>query len=617
MSSSPFEQAGQRPSATSYELLAYRHRLLALAYAPLLEANKARSTTYYVDSAAGSDANAGTSTGAPVQTLSKVHDLIQASSGDVRVRFKYGSEFVGSGANYEWSTNDHSHRAAVYCRKDNITLDCYGDPRDGKVVFRISAGLGSSWTDATGGAYYASGWTSTVDMVYETDGSTATFTRQTSLANCQANARSMYYDAGNDRVYVNYNDADSPPSDLYAIEANYVTCLRIRGDDIICDMDGADFYGFGLHNSDQNSHDYAVGALVESGDLITVANVNAYYGSAHLVATWHQSAGEDGCICWLNIAGAHGYAGRVINVYQPSGGMSAVLHNVRSEDTIAQAADGHTASGTLGDIWADSCYGGVRIADIDATKSTVFGCHQGSHDTPVTGNSIRMPNSGDCINSTFWCQTTGEGTTLSSSAKFYNCHLDFISTFSGDSFVAKGIFSSAVDASSIDIEAYHTTFRLFNPSGGSRRGVGLSYDAVQNTGEDTDGVATRCCWINSGPYNSTYPVHPGIGNSDIEQVNCSYRNCKVTGSRDQAGYDNVTTAAEISNDTIEVHRGQVVFVAGPQQVRSIAPSVEYDIHGQRRRSDTSTDGPVELLPSSSIATSIASRTFALTYSLSG
>lgn len=593
MSNSPFQLAGSRPTATSYSLLGYRQRLLAEAYAPLQESAKARATTYYVDSSAGDDSNDGLSTGAPVQTLSEVHDLIQASSGDVRVRFKYGSEFVGSGKDYNWLS---SHNCAVYANKDNLTFDCYGDPDDGVVVFRISGGLGSSWTDSGDGVtYYASGWTDAVDMVYETDGSTDEFSRETSLVDCQATSRSMYYSVSTDRVYVNYNGADAPPSDLYAVEANNITCLRLEGDDIIVDLDGAEFYGYGLDNADQNSHDYAVGVLVQSGDVVTVANLEAYYGSSHTVATWHESTGTDGHVSWLNLKGGRGYAGRLINAYQPSGGMTTIVANCSVVENI-RVVNGHTASGTLGEIWVDSCQGRFGISDTVEEDTIYFGCTQGTGAEPLS--SLSLTTGSTFINCEFYYRGSGDAFTSGTSSAFLNCIIDFDSTYSSDNFIAKAIFSGAVSAGSVAATFDHCLLRFSNPSGGSKRGVGLCYDSMQNSDADTNAIATRSIWARNGANSSTYPVAPGIGDSDTNQVDCSYHDIRLTTSRNQAGYSNVTTAQELARDPADEYQGQRLYRPTTGMVRSQAPTIGYDILGQRRRSDVSTDGPMELIPSS-------------------
>lgn len=594
MAQSVFTDIGPMPDLKKWALIQFRAKLVKHRLGLLGDAAKARTTTYYVDSAAGSDSNDGLTTGAPFATLGKVHDVLVASSGDVRFRFKNGSTWTGKGKDFVWMAGDGGHNAAVYCNKTGVTFDTYGDGLTVPPKFRISAGLGAIWTANTNSYYADVSAFDRIDMIYETDGTTTPFSRQTSLANCEANERSFFYDSATDRLYVHYDGAAEPPSDLYAIEQNDVSCFRLEGDDNILDMNGANFFGFGYDLDDTNSHDYAVATGVSGTKMITVANVAAYYGSAHLVANWWAGATneEGGFANFINIRGAYGSTllDRVINCYQPSGGGEFFCFNCQSDGYLINSVNGHTGGTNHTFCWADSCGGrgaifGNATEDQAVNYGGIFGSPENRIESANLGNAI--------INCCYFLFNPATGpVNTPSTQQLYNTILDYKHTGTANSFIGTGIYDSSVASASITADYKHCMFRIGNNIGGSRRGAGLSYNALQNNDQPTGATANRCVWIGYDS-NASYPSVPGIGDADARQIDCTYYQMVRSASRNQAGWINVTTGVELDSDPVRIDGDKYTYIPNTDSDKAKAPLLDYDIFGSRRSGSSSTDGPIE------------------------
>lgn len=114
-------------------------KLITILFLCLLPLLIEAQTTYYV-SATGSDANNGTSTSTPWQTIAKVNALTKVA-GD-QILFKRGDTFYGS-----LSINQSGSSFS-----NPITIGAYGTGNDPVITGFQTL---SSWTDNTGGVWYA------------------------------------------------------------------------------------------------------------------------------------------------------------------------------------------------------------------------------------------------------------------------------------------------------------------------------------------------------------------------------------------------------------------------------------------------------------------------------
>lgn len=93
-------------------------------------------TTYYVSSAHGDDANAGTSENAPWKSLTKVNDIASDLGPGDSVLLEYGSEF----------NDQYLHIKDTAGNADApITISAYGDADEGKPVIASNGVKGSQW----------------------------------------------------------------------------------------------------------------------------------------------------------------------------------------------------------------------------------------------------------------------------------------------------------------------------------------------------------------------------------------------------------------------------------------------------------------------------------------
>lgn len=621
-----FEQicGGTRPDPRTWEFVLWKRRLDAYMLNCFTESRKARGTTYYFDSVAGDDTTGDGSIYLPWASLSKMHDVIAASSGNIRCRIKYGSEFIGLGKNYQWMATDGGHNCAVFVGKDDVTIDCYGDPEDGRVIFRIAGSLGDDWTqDGTHTNTYTTSVAAfgTVDWVYETDETVTPFTRQTSAANCNSNERSFYYDSGTTTLYVHYDGAAEPPDDLYSVDRNNISFFRpaTTADDVIIDLGGATLIGSGHEATDTNTHDYAV-SLGPTGTAFQIAgNFTATYGPVHICGTWNPGSGglSGGIAAFVNVRGGRNITNtggaRVINFYQPGGLDDVFAHNVESlypvlaSTTMPFAVNGHCDTGNVkSNALFVNCLGNVNCADVGTagvdSKLVVFGNRVKSTDgTEFNGGTSGLP-SGICLNSVF----PGVSATQSIignvplTGYFANCFFyNKGSGTQGFSAQAQTQYGTTALTTLENNAIFEACLIHWINASNSQRGVGMVRDSL-GTADRPSSVVIKRSVLSSPAVSASFPIAPGVGDSDTNQIDNHYYGISKTTTRNQAGYNNVTTYVDLTTAPIDVPGvGDTViediYTPSEEMIKAGASEIEYDFYSRRRRNDVRTSGPVELM----------------------
>lgn len=171
---------------------------LVLSLALVLLASPAWAT-YYVDPVSGSDSNAGTSTGAPWKTCTKVNSSVSAAGSDVS--FLAGTTFDATtcplGVTIDWTGSASNH----------ITITSYGV--GDRPVFDTRATQSGPWTNSSGSIYYATNSSTGFQIATSDD-----IPLQRKLSTATMTAGTFYLDTANHRMYVWDNDSTDPSDNV-------------------------------------------------------------------------------------------------------------------------------------------------------------------------------------------------------------------------------------------------------------------------------------------------------------------------------------------------------------------------------------------------------------------
>ena len=604
------------PSPTHADFPKWAVGLLSSRLSPLTSPSS-RATTYYVDPS-GSDSNDGLAEGNAFASLTKVHDVLTASSGDVRFLFKRGGVFRDRGKEFVWEAGDGGHDAAIYVTKDNVTFGMYGTGDAPRFICSDDqVATGATWTEsATSGVYYTdvSGFTAgTIDAILEVGNELARiYSREASIAACatptvwkqpalnsdgtpSATAYAFFHDTGNDRLYV-YANGSSPSGTAYdCIRQNHLSCFRVDqgADDVVFawgeDGNEVEGFGFGLDNADTNSHDYFISIGCTGTNACYLQHTRAYYGSAHCIATWNTSAGTPagGIVVMYNVGGGLNQptsGERVVNFYQPGGGQEAYIIGTvdcyRSLDggTIEHVG-GHTAGSDVGLFVAwdvnDPAMNNLPGGDIDARRGFTF---FGSNTTPpVNYNFVRISPAYDID-----IPSSGFATTSNSSGFLINAHLDLDGSASS---LSRGGMVNSSSAASDQATWLHPLISMRGKTGGAGgSGTGLNFDVLSTAGV-TSGVTVK-----GGIFqriSGIRPCVPGIGDNSTQQVDNAYYDIDTSTVNNQAGYASSSNPVDLS--------AAVTFgneVTDADLIGHATKLVDYD-HYFRPRSSSTAAGPIE------------------------
>ena len=203
------------------------------------------ATTYYVDSASGSDSNAGTSEGAPWQTLTKLNLTTNVSGVAIKVKIKAGSIF-------QVATGIKAARPVYVSR--------YGAGNNPILTRCVQtlAGSSGSWVSDTGTTYYCpnSAFSSIAVGIMVTKAYSAVYsdepwaaypwTMAASISECRSTSYSYFYDTGMSRLYVNFGSLTKNSLSLWlsnnASTADYAIELATGSGG--CIVEGIDIVGW-------------------------------------------------------------------------------------------------------------------------------------------------------------------------------------------------------------------------------------------------------------------------------------------------------------------------------------------------------------------------------------
>lgn len=173
--------------------------LMAAAFVLVMSA-PVQAATYYVDSAAGNDANAGTSTSAPWKTIAKVNGRTYAA-GD-SILFKRGSTW-----------REQLRVPSSGAAGSPITFGAYGTGNKPRLYGSVNRSATSDWTNESGSLWYASASVDVGNLIFGADASCGVKCRYKADVNTQGE---FWFDTTNKRVYL--YSSSNPATYYQAIE---------------------------------------------------------------------------------------------------------------------------------------------------------------------------------------------------------------------------------------------------------------------------------------------------------------------------------------------------------------------------------------------------------------
>ncbi len=241
-----------------------------------------RPTTYYF-SQAGSDTTGDGTQGNPWKSIAKANEVLQGSSGDLRLRFRAGEI---------WREPD-----GLVVDRPHVTVDSYsasGDPLSAKkpLFSRFEPPVPShAWVPVGPGTYSVSTSADVAWVKYWNDDETV-FRRMENLDDCLATAGSWHWESG--QLYVhNFTDQDLSASDLrieYVLK-NQGTGIWIKDVPDVRIM-GLHVEGFGAGTpGDESYTGYAIESDVTGSGRTVVSECDTFYSGRHSITKIGQGQG--------------------------------------------------------------------------------------------------------------------------------------------------------------------------------------------------------------------------------------------------------------------------------------------------------------------------------------
>jgi hypothetical protein len=642
--------AGVMPDHHTSAFLEWAERIESVLRAMLAaSASAAYDTTIYWDPELGDDLNSGETENDPVQTEVAVRNIIDGTSGTIRLRLRRGRDYH-SMSGVTWTTD---HYTVILIDGRDCRIDLYGDVENISTYFHaalpmVGGGLSNWVKDGSNPSYYydltghfpsgISTPASTVDRVYyhntteeSGQGSVSTLlTRQTSLANCNATPGSFYWDAGNQWVYVHTATSSNPGDDYWAVPSNILSMFRIENCNGYVDLSGgwlqaydAEGYGFGHALNDTNSHAYFISSGATGSNLVIAANFLTAYGSAHGTASWGSFEINGGSTVFIGARCRrsidHSGGNNFINFYAYSANNEGlaidchVLSPTIINNNWGKTIGGHTSGGTTGIVGAIRCsnLGGTCFASSDA---------QGTGNTPSTFKNFAL----DCVEGSYASPATNMGSAGKTS------YINATVYIGGDPGVTNTGFVN-IGTSNIfsGIHINPIWYIVYNgPSEANGHGITYGSGAQDmilehplvvldnrnvNTGARGLGIHSNCTHAGTNTI-ATQPVSRGLfvrSEDNVEVVCPGWRNGTVAGDadpymidnayygmsnspdilREQAGYNNVTNPVELVSSPISETAG--VYTPVDYSITDSPGLIEYDRNKNRRGVEQTARGPWE------------------------
>lgn len=472
----------------------------------LAECALVHPTTHYF-AQNGNDTTGDGSESNPWKTLSKVSSVIAASSGNIACLLRRGDTW--------------RELTTLAIDRSNVALGAYGTGSKPTITFFTRQYAASGWTATGGGSHYH---TESVEIAWvrEVGDEYTPYSMATSAANCDATARSWWWDSGASRLYVNAGGGRNP--NTLALEAvPHQTADAIFVDDVDgVRVDNIILHGGGIMspaNSTQHTYGFKTGA---AGTNATVfADCECYYSGYH---AFGQSALADGICtfvgCKSGFSRGADDGGFDFIIYAQDGGNECLVIGCTAlygplPGTPGGAIYGHTAGGSAkhglilesgftvpagayahsgargysdlpaasGDITAVRCFVlGRRVGSLTSplavASAAVIMCHEDAYHA----NSVQFVNcasssgpdticggtlgNGWCVNCTLIINCTGYNPKVTSNQsgkrqRFWHCYLSMRDYASVD-YSGFESASTGFGASAVDVEVHQSIFEGIN-----------------------------------------------------------------------------------------------------------------------------------------------------------
>ncbi|MBI4372781.1 MAG: hypothetical protein HY585_03540, partial [Candidatus Omnitrophica bacterium] len=587
-----------------------------------------RATTYYF-SQSGDDMIGDGSEVNPLKTLAKAQALINASSGNIRLRFKRGDEW--------------NETTGINTGKNNITIDDYGAgelPLFNNFVLKYNS---SGWTHASGNRYTRP---ETMDIAWVRDQADrlgevlgTVLAQQNSAANCEANSNSFYYDPVADLLHINLAGVDPNTKNLEAVKSNLVHGVRFAGNG--CRVENIRADGWGIHRYKNATQVQPFSNHGTGNEANLFKGCEGYFSNTHVMAHL-ASGGVGGKSMWMNCTAGYGQRkdssgtttfnsfstyggqetwwigstakyGHLKSYHYPytnnqSAGVGFLDHSGLGKDHLLNVVYGCKASAS---IWPVS-----RFADLGSSGGDVGGATDPSQASAFLADSIQEKPLKPVGNSMsyvrviygsklyFWPKARTPQLIIGNLGPRWliNSYLEVDLSKYNDTASTSIFNATGSTTGSMSVKFWHSFIKMINASGlKAANRFGIEYDVRTNSGPIGEGVAKTARLINSiVAYDNPDPdaMRLALTNTSDHIVNNAYFQVRqpsdgteFTQERFQGNDMNGVVLS--SMPSLDVSHPQLLQ-AGTIDTTSFAmPRLSHDINGKARTVAIPDIGPVD------------------------
>ena len=277
---------GAMPAPQTLAFIRWIKKLIRLR---LAEIPLARTTTYFF-SQAGNDTTGNGSQATPWRTIAKANEIINASSGNIRLRFNRGDIW--------------RETTGLLVNKANVTIDDYGSGQLQKPRFSAFQLYGTGWTATAGriNVWQISEATKVAWFREANDVVNVPYRKMTSVAQVESTRGSWWWESGTNTLYVHTKAeaAVAPSSDVRGYERVYdslVDGIQVTNVDG-CRIENIRCDGYGANaTSGAAASWYGIKAICEGTNAVVVKDCEAYYNGKHSMG--QVAGGSGGISTWI------------------------------------------------------------------------------------------------------------------------------------------------------------------------------------------------------------------------------------------------------------------------------------------------------------------------------
>lgn len=313
-------------------------------------ASATTNTIVLTSSCKATDGTSITVTAGPKKTISACNALINASSGDIRCRFRRGDVWR------EVSTN----ALGLVVNKANVTIDDYADTAIAQPSTRlpiITAFKTIPYTAWAIDGTHTNTWSCTIAALSGPVNSVAwvrqlhdtssdyCYKRVASAAICDSTRGSFFYDETADKLYINTFLGDIAPTSSFTADIEYAAEVASGTEPAgiaVSDVDGCRIHGirldgWGVSFNDNTNKTGPFSIAITGTNACVVSSCEAYYGAQHIFIGGGGGGASGGIMTWINCKGGLGYFWQnslsrafqdvYFPIYTSLGGGEGICHN--------------------------------------------------------------------------------------------------------------------------------------------------------------------------------------------------------------------------------------------------------------------------------------------------